>query len=80
MGRSSPAPPLRTPDGARLTVTRRRGQLQPAREEGGPHPVAGLAHGGVGQADDGEAGEPVRDVDLDRDGLPDGAVQGGGGD
>ena len=50
---------------------------QPAGEDGGAHPVAGLAHGGVGQADDGEAGQPVGDVDLDRDGLTDGAVQGG---
>jgi len=29
MARSSPAPPFRTPDGARLTVTRRRGQGNP---------------------------------------------------
>ncbi len=29
MARSSPAPPLRTPDGARFTVTRRRGQGSP---------------------------------------------------
>ena len=29
MGRSRPAPPLRMPDGARLTVTRRIGQLSP---------------------------------------------------
>ncbi len=29
MGRSRPAPPLRTPDGTRLTVTRRRGQGSP---------------------------------------------------
>ena len=29
IGRSSPAPPLRSPDGARFTVTRRRGQLRP---------------------------------------------------
>jgi len=29
IGRSRPAPPLRTPDGARLTVTRRRGHDRP---------------------------------------------------
>jgi hypothetical protein len=33
-------------------------------------PRSCLAHRGVGQADDGEAGEPVRDMDLDRDGAP----------
>ena len=40
---------------------------QSARQDGGPDPVPRLAHGGVGQADDGESGQAVGDVDLDRD-------------
>ena len=68
MARSSAAPPLRMPDGARLTVIRRRGQRQPARQQGGPDPVAGLAAHGVGRADDGEAGQAGGHVDLDDDG------------
>ena len=57
-----------------------QGPGETARQDGGAHPVAGLAHRGVGQADDGEAGQAVGDVDLDRDGAPDGAAQRGGGD
>ena len=53
---------------------------QAAREDGGAHAVARLAHRGVGQADDGEAGQPVGDVDLDRDRAADGTAQRGGGD
>ena len=47
---------------------------QAAREDGGADPVACLAHRGVGQAHDGEPGQAVGDVDLDRDGAADGAT------
>ena len=80
MGRSSPAPPLRTPDGRQVDRDPAQRPRQAAREHGGAHPVAGLAHRGVGQADDGEAGQPVRDVDLDQDRAPHGTGQCGGGD
>ena len=51
---------------------------QPAGQQGGPPKVAGLAHRGVGESDDGEAGQTVGDVDLDGYGLPDGTTQRGG--
>ena len=41
--------------------------VQPARQQRRPDTVARLATRGVGQADDGEAGQTVRDVDLDVD-------------
>ena len=53
---------------------------QAAGEDRCAHPIAGLAHGGVGQPDDREARQPIGDVDLDRNGAPDGAAQRGGGD
>ena len=61
----------------------RRGQVdgdpaerprQPAREDGGAHAVACLPDGRVGQADDRESGQPVGDVDLDRDSTAESAV------
>ena len=51
---------------------------EPAREQGCTHPVARLAHGGVGEPDDGEPGQPVGDMDLDRDRTADRAGQRGG--
>ena len=59
IGRSRPAPPLRTPDGARLTVTRRNGQGSPLESTAARTRSSGLAHGGVGQADHGEAGQAI---------------------
>ncbi len=44
------------------------------------HAVAGFAHGSIGQPDDGEPGQPVRDVGLDSDGSPDRTTQRCGGD
>src|SRR5688500_10771262 len=41
-------------------------ELEPAVSDRRAHPLARLAHGGVGEADDVEAGQPARDVDLDR--------------
>ena len=52
MARSRPAPTLRTPDGARLTVIRLFGQPMPRSRQRGAHPVARLTARGVGQADD----------------------------
>ena len=43
---------LRTPPGARLTVMRCWGHGHARRQQGGTHPLARLAHGGVGQPDD----------------------------
>jgi len=44
---------------------------QAAREQRGTHAVTRLAHGGVGETDDGEAGQARGHVDLDREtGLP----------
>ncbi len=36
-------------------------------DDGGAHPVAGLAEGGVGHAGDGQAGQALREVGLDLD-------------
>ena len=71
IGRSKPAPTLRTSAGARFTVMRCVGIVEARVADRGAHAIAALAHAGVGQADDGEAGEPVGDVDLgeDEDGL-----------
>ena len=65
IARSSPAPVLRRPDGARLTVMHadRPGQL--AAQDGGSDPVAGFSTRRVRQADDVVAGEAGTDVDLD---------------
>ena len=52
--------------------------VEPARQDGGPDPVPGLPAGGIGQADDGEAGQPVGDVDLDGDRAALDAEQRGG--
>jgi hypothetical protein len=51
--------------------------VQAAREDGGPYPVPRFAAGGIGQADDGEARQPVRDVDLYGDRLTDGTTKSG---
>ena len=77
MARSSPAPLLRTPDGARLTVMRCQRPRQPARQERRTDAVARLPARLVGQADDAEGGQAVGHVDLDRDGAPLGAEQRG---
>ena len=74
--------------GAALPDPRRRqvdghapeGPREAAREQGGPHAVAGLPDGGVGQADHGEAGEAVGHVDLDPDRLAVHTDEDGGGD
>ncbi len=52
-----------------------QGPRETAREHGGAHPVPRLTHGGIGEPDDGETGEAVGDMDLDRDGTPEGTVQ-----
>src|SRR5947207_3127795 len=46
-------------------------ELEPRVEHRGAHALAGLAHGAVGQSDDGERREAAAEVDLDRD-LPGG--------
>ena len=53
-------------------------ELEAAVDQGGPHPLARLAHGGVGQADDREAGQAAVDVDLDPDRAGGDAVEGEG--
>lgn len=73
---------------ARLADGRRRqvdgdpllGPRQLRGEDGGPDAVACLAHGGVGEADDGEAGKAAADVDLHADGVTLDPDEGGGAD
>ena len=67
---SSPEPDLRTPPGARLTVMRCIGNAELRRQQRGAHPLARLAHRGVGQPDHVVRGETRRHVDFDGDGLP----------
>jgi hypothetical protein len=43
------------------------GPLEPGGEQRGAHTIASLATRRIGQADDGEAGQPVGDMDLDGD-------------
>ena len=45
------------------------GHVKVRREERGAHTLARLAHGGVGEPDDGVRGQAGGDVDLDGDGL-----------
>ena len=77
MARSSPAPPLRTPDGARFTVIRFMGHGSPLDRRAARDTVPRLAAGLVGKAHHAEGGQPDTDVDLDRDGAPFGAEQRG---
>ena len=79
MGRSSPAPPLRTPEGARFVVILRMGQGR-SLDRMAADVISSLADRGVGQTDDGEAGQPIGDLDLNRDTASDGAAQNGGSD
>ena len=67
IARSKPGPALRRSAGARLAVIRRCGNSKPGVDERRPHPLARLAHRGVGQADERERRQPVADVDLDPD-------------
>ena len=53
--------------GARLTVMRRAGNSKRQLSDGGAHAVARFLHLGVGQPDDGEARQAVREMDLDGD-------------
>jgi hypothetical protein len=54
----------------------RAGPRQPAGHEGGPDAIARLAAGGVGKANDGEAGQTPGDMDLDPNGPALDAEQG----
>ena len=82
---STPTAMARSRRGAALAHARGRqvdgdaaaGPGQPARQQGGPHPVTRLAAHGVGRADDGEAGQPAGHVDLDDDGMAVDAEEGG---
>ena len=67
--RSSPGPLLRTPAGARFTVTRRSGKRSPAEADGRAHAGRGLAHGRLGQPHHVDAGQLRADPDLDLDGA-----------
>ncbi len=51
-------------------------ELEAAVDQRRPHPLARLAHRGVGQADDGEGGQAAVDVDLDPDRAGGDAVEG----
>ncbi len=79
MGRSSPAPVFRTPDGARFTVTRREGHVNWLDNSAAPDAVARLAHRRVGQPDDGKAGETGRDMNFDEHRATVHPVEGGRG-
>ena len=74
-GPSLPHPGRRQVDGDATT-----GPRKAAGHEGGPDPVAGLPHGGVGQADDRESGQAVGHLDLDRYEAAVYTVEDGGGD
>ena len=56
------------------------GELEPRVENGRPHPLARLAHGPVGEADQRERGEPCTHVDFDGDALAGNPLEGKGGD
>ena len=57
MGRSNPDPVLRKTPGARFTTTLLAGSEKP-HERSAAFTRSRDSHGGVGQADDGEAGNP----------------------
>ena len=80
MARSSPAPDLRVPDGARLTVIALLRPLAPRAQHGGAHPVPRLTAHRVGHADDAVPGQSRADMDLDADRAAAGAEQAGGRD
>ena len=68
MARSRPDPPLRTPLGARFTVTRLLGHVSPLGRSAARTRSRASRHDASGRPDDGEAGEAAGDVDLDADG------------
>ena len=84
MPRSKCGPRLGRSAGESSTVMRRvLGQVQVAVDDRGAAPVAGLADRGVGPADQRGPEQPVGEVDLDVDDVPDGSLEGdgvGGGD
>ena len=61
-------------------MTRRRGQGSPPESTAARTRSRASRHDSIGQPDEREPGQPVGDVDLDRNGAPDRAAQGGGGD
>ena len=71
IGKSNDAPALRTSAGARFTVMRCGGKLEPGIANGAAHPIPALAHARVRQSDHREAGQAKRDIHfhLDRAGL-----------
>ena len=68
IARSKPGPALRRSAGARLAVIRWSGNSNPRVDDRRPDPLARLAHGRVGQADEREGRQAPMDVDLDVDG------------
>jgi len=83
IGRSRLEPVLRTPDGAKLTVTRRIGHGSPLESREARTRSRASRQAAVGQPDDREAGQSVGNVHLDEDGTASDTEQGGrwdGGD
>ena len=83
MGRSSPAPPLRIPDGARLTVTRRSGQGRPLDKSAARTRSRDSRTAASGRPTTVKPGKPVGHVDLDGNPMavdPDEDGRGNGGD
>ena len=61
-------------------MIRRGGNDEAGVADRAADPLARLLEGGVGETDDGETGQPGRDVDLDADDPAVEAVEGRGGD
>ena len=80
IGQVEPRSPFAHAGGSEVDNRPAQRPRQATGQHGGTHPVARLAHRGVGQADDGEPGKAVRDVDLDRNRAADGTGQCRGGD
>ena len=76
MGRSRPAPPFLTPEGAKIDGHPMHGPRQAAREHGRTDAVPGFTHRRVRQSNDGEARQAVGNVNFDRDGTSNRAAQG----
>ena len=68
---------LAHPGGGQVDDRLSKRPRQSAGQKGGAHPIPRLAHRCVGQSDDGEPGQAVGDVDLNRDPAARGSGQSG---
>ena len=77
MARSSPDPTLRTVGGARFTVTRCIGHVQPLERSAARTRPLASRQAASGDPTTVKDGSPLLDVHLDRDGVAVDAEQGG---